>query len=131
MIDVCVAGVGTGGTISGVAEYLRRQNPDIEIVAVEPSSSAVLSGGAPGAHRLVGIGAGYVPEVLQREMITRVETVTEEEADATRNRIARQTGVLGGPSSGAAAHVALRLARDERYAGRVIVTIFPDLGDRY
>ena len=130
-IDVFVAGVGTGGTITGVAEYLRAQKPDITVVAVEPSASAVLSGGMPGPHRLVGIGAGFVPEVLRRELISRVETVTEEEASATQLQLARLTGILGGPSSAAAAHVALRLARDERYAGKVIVTIFPDLGDRY
>jgi cysteine synthase A len=129
--DVFVAGVGTGGTITGVAEYLRARRPDVEVVAVEPSASAVLSGGTPGPHRLIGIGAGYVPEVLRRELISRVETVTEEEADATRTRLARQTGIYGGPSSGAAAHVALRLARSESYAGKVIVTVFPDSGDRY
>ncbi len=130
-VDVFVAGVGTGGTITGVAEYLRRQMPDVEVVAVEPSASPVLSGGKPGPHRLVGIGAGYVPDVLRTDLITRVETVTEEEADATRVEVARRTGIYGGPSSGAAAHVALRLARNDRYAGKVIVTVFPDLGDRY
>jgi cysteine synthase len=130
-IDAFVAGVGTGGTITGVAEYLCKQKPEIEIVAVEPSASAVLSGGMPGPHHLTGIGAGYVPKVLRRELITRVETVTEVEARATQLLLAGQTGIYGGPSSGAAAHVALRLAHDDRYAGKVIVTIFPDLGDRY
>jgi cysteine synthase len=128
-VDVLVAGVGTGGTITGVAQYLCSQRPDVEIVAVEPSASPVLSGGAPGPHRLTGIGPGYMPELLRRELITRIETVSEGDAAATRKEVARATGVRGGPSSGAAAYVALRLGRDLRYAGKIIVTIFPDRGD--
>jgi cysteine synthase A len=128
-VDVLVAGVGTGGTLSGVGKYLRSRRPDVEIVAVEPEGSAVLSGGTPGPHRLTGIGAGYIPDVLDRQLISRVETVTDAEAEDTRRELACETGVHGGPSSGAAAHVALRLARDERYHGRVIVTVFADSDD--
>lgn len=130
-IDVFVAGVGTGGTITGVAEYVLALKPSVEIVAVEPKSSAVLSGGSPGPHRIEGIGAGFVPEVLRVELISRVETVTEDEAAAAQDMLARKLGIFGGISSGAAAHVALRLAREERYAGKTIVTLLADSGDRY
>ena len=130
-VDVFVAGVGTGGTLTGVAECLREKNPRVEIVAVEPSGSPVLSRGMAGPHRIEGIGAGFVPDVLRRELIDRIETVSDDEALLTMQTLARRLGVFAGPSSGAALHAALRLARDARYHGKTIVTVLPDSGDRY
>ncbi len=130
-VDVLVAGVGTGGTLTGVGRYLRGRNPDLHIVAVEPADSAVLSGGAPGPHPLQGIGAGFVPEVLDTSLIDRVIAVTGPEAIAAARRLARGEGLLVGISSGAAAHAAFLLASEAAHAGQCIVAILPDSGERY
>jgi cysteine synthase A len=130
-LDVFVAGVGTGGTLSGVADFLHDQNPKIEIVAVEPQGSPVLSRGVAGSHRIEGIGPGFVPDVLRRDLINRIETVSDAEAGLTVRLLARKLGIFAGPSSGAAVHAALRLAREDRYVGKVIVTLLPDSGERY
>lgn len=132
MVDVFVAGVGTGGTITGVSRYLKNEKgKKIEAVAVEPASSPVLSGGQPGKHKIQGIGAGFCPEVLDRSLIDKVETVTDDEAFETARRLAREEGIISGISSGAAAAVALRLGKKEEYAGKTIVVILPDSGERY
>jgi cysteine synthase A len=128
--DAFVAGVGTGGTLSGVAAVLRRARPGLLVVAVEPAACAVLSGGPPGPTRIQGLGAGFVPAVLDRAAYDRVATVTDEEAWATKERLAREEGLLVGPSSGAAAAVALRVAR-ELGAGKTVATVFGDTGERY
>lgn len=130
-IDVFVAGAGTGGTVTGVGSYLKSQNPAIEIVAVEPASSAVLSGGNAGAHGLQGIGAGFVPEVLDTSLLDRIVAVTEEQAYETSREIGRREGFLVGISSGAAAYAAIMLAKLPEYAGKRIVVLLPDTGDRY
>ena len=130
-IDVFVAGVGTGGTITGVGSYLKSKKQDVEIVAVEPSSSAVLSGGKAGAHGLQGIGAGFIPKVLDPTLIDKVFTVTEEQAYETARVLGKREGFLVGISSGAAAYAAIELARREEYAGKHIVVLLPDTGDRY
>lgn len=129
-IDVLVAGVGTGGTITGATRFLKEQKK-IESVAVEPASSPVLSGGKPGKHKIQGIGAGFVPDVLDRSLIDKVETVTDEEAVETARRLAREEGLISGISCGAAAAVALRLASLDAYAGKAIVVVLPDSGERY
>jgi cysteine synthase A len=128
--EAFVAGVGTGGTLTGVAAVLRRARPGLLVVAVEPAACAVLSGGEPGPTRIQGLGAGFVPAVLDRTAYDRVETVTDEEAWATKQRLAREEGLLVGVSSGAAAAVALRVAR-ELGAGRTVATVFGDTGERY
>jgi cysteine synthase A len=131
-VDVLVAGVGTGGTITGVARYFKKaEGKAVEIVAVEPASSAVLSGGEPGPHKIQGIGAGFVPEVLDMSLVDRVETVTNEEAFETARRLAREEGLISGISCGAAAAVALRLGGRKEYRGKNIVVILPDSGERY
>lgn len=130
-VDLFVAGVGTGGTITGVGNYLKSKNPSIRIVAVEPVSSAVLSGKAAGAHGLQGIGAGFIPEVLQTEVIDEVIAVTEEQAYAAGKLIGASEGILVGISAGAAAHAAMELARRKENEGKRIVVLFPDTGDRY
>ncbi len=130
-VDIFVAGVGTGGTITGVGEYLRSKNPNIKIVAVEPSDSAVLSGGKAGAHGLQGIGAGFVPEILNAKIYDEILTVTTEEAYAMSRRIGKREGVLVGISSGAAAHAAWLLAERPENNGKTIVVLLPDTGDRY
>ncbi len=130
-IDVLVAGVGTGGTITGAGEYLRRCNPGLRIVAVEPASSAVLSGAPPGPHRIQGIGAGFVPPVLERELIDEVIAVSDEDAIQTAWRCARREGVLAGISCGAALWASLQVAQRAESQGKRIVAIMPDSGERY
>jgi len=130
-IDALVAGVGTGGTITGVGEVLRAKNPACRIVAVEPASSAVLSGGPPGPHRIQGIGAGFVPAVLNREILDEVIQVSDERAIELARRIAREEGILAGISCGAALAGALELAARPEFAGKRIVAILPDSGERY
>lgn len=130
-VDVFVAGVGTGGTITGTGSYLKEQNPDIRIVAVEPADSPVLSGGAAGPHGLQGIGAGFVPEILNTEIYDEIITVETEDAYEASRKLAKQQGVLVGITSGAALHAALLLAAREEYAGKTIVALLPDTGERY
>ena len=130
-VDVFVAGVGTGGTLSGVGAYLKAQNPALRVVAVEPRDSAVLSGGAPGPHGLQGIGAGFVPAVLDTALIDEVIPVSTEEAYAMGRRLGREEGVLAGISSGAALWAALELAKRPENAGKTLVALLPDGGDRY
>ena len=130
-VDALVAGVGTGGTITGVGEVLRAHNPNCHIVAVEPAGSAVLSGGPPGPHRIQGIGAGFVPAVLNRDLLDEVIAVTDERAIELARRAAREEGILAGISCGAALAGALELAARAEWAGRRIVTILPDSGERY
>jgi cysteine synthase A len=129
--DVLVAGVGTGGTLTGVATALKAKKPSFQAVAVEPASSPVLSGGEKGPHRIQGIGAGFVPEVLDRDLIDTIVAVADEDALETARRLAREEGILGGISSGAAAWAALSLAQHESYRGRRIVAILPSTGERY
>lgn len=130
-IDFLVAGVGTGGTISGCAKYLKERRPEMKAVAVEPASSAVLSGEPSGAHKIQGIGAGFVPKNFQADLIDRIVKVTDVEAVKAGRLLASEEGVLAGISSGAAFHVALELAMDEANAGKTIVAILPDTGERY
>ncbi len=129
--DILVAGVGTGGTITGVGEVLKARKPSFRVIAVEPAGSPVLSGGEPGPHRIQGIGAGFVPEVLNREIIDEIITVREADAGATARRLAREEGLLVGISSGAAIWAALEAARREENRGKLIVTISPSAGERY
>jgi cysteine synthase A len=130
-VDVLVAGVGTGGTITGVGEYLRERSPGLRVVAVEPHGSAVLSGGRPGPHRLQGIGAGFVPPVLNREIVDEVIAVSDDDAIQTAWRCARREGLLAGISSGAALWASLQVAARPENAGKRIVTVMPDSGERY
>jgi cysteine synthase len=130
-VNVLVAGVGTGGTITGVGEYLKERNPGCQVVAVEPRSSAVLSGGLPGPHRIQGIGAGFVPHVLNRALLDEIITVEDDDAVATAQLLARREGVLCGISSGAAMHAALTVAARPEHADARIVVILPDSGERY
>lgn len=130
-IDVFVAGVGTGGTISGTGRKLKEKNPAIELVAVEPDSSAVISGDKPGPHKLQGIGAGFIPETLDTKIIDKIFRVTNEDAMATARELATKEGILCGISSGAAAYAAMKLSQDERYKGKNIVVLLPDTGERY
>ncbi len=130
-IDVFVAGAGTGGTLSGVAKYLKEQNSHIEIVAVEPADSPVLSEGKSGPHGLQGIGAGFVPKNLDTSLIDKIITVTTDEAYKAGRRLAQTEGILVGISSGAALHAALQLANEANYKGKNIVVLLPDTGDRY
>ena len=130
-VDVFVAGVGTGGTITGVGEYLKEKNPNVEIVAIEPDTSAVLSGESAGAHKLQGIGAGFIPEVLNTKVIDKIIKVSADDAYNTARNLAKNEGVLVGISSGAALYGALTLAEKEEYKGKNIVVLLPDTGDRY
>jgi len=130
-VDVFVAGVGTGGTITGAGEFLKRRNPRCRVIAVEPSASAVLSGAAPGPHKIQGIGAGFIPAVLNPNVIDEVVPVDDEDAIETARRLARREGVLAGISGGAAVWAALELAGREQYQGARIVVILPDSGERY
>ena len=130
-VDIFVAGVGTGGTVSGVGQGLKEHNPDIKIVAVEPDSSPVLSGGNPGPHRIQGIGAGFVPKNFRNQYIDEIVRVTNEDAFASSRLLARTEGLLVGISSGAAFYAALQLAKQPENAGKTIVALLPDTGERY
>lgn len=131
LVDVFVAGVGTGGTITGTGRYLKAQNANIQIIGIEPSDSPVLSGGSAGAHGLQGIGAGFVPDVLDTTILDDIITVSTDEAYDAARLLGKLEGILAGISSGAALHAAMTLAKDERYAGKHIVVLLPDTGDRY
>lgn len=130
-VDILVAGVGTGGTITGVAEAIKARKPDFKAVAVEPAASPVLSGGKRGPHPIQGIGAGFIPEVLRLELVDEIFRVENEDAMATTRRLAREEGILAGISSGAAAFAALQVARRAENKGKLIVVVLPDTGERY
>ena len=130
-VDIFVAGVGTGGTVTGVGQYLKSRKPEVRVVAVEPASSAVLSTGVAGAHKIQGIGAGFVPKVLDTKVYDEIITVSNEDAFATGKLIGKSEGILVGISSGAAVHAAVELAGRQENAGKTIVVLLPDTGDRY
>lgn len=130
-VDVFVAGVGTGGTITGVGQYLKSKNPAVRVVAVEPASSPVLSGGQSGAHKIQGIGAGFVPEILDTSIYDEIITVENDDAFEKARQIGQNEGILVGISSGAALHAAIKVASRPEYEGKTIVVVFPDNGDRY
>jgi cysteine synthase A len=130
-VDVLVAGVGTGGTVTGAGERLKERNPDLHVVAVEPAASPVISGGAPGPHRIQGIGAGFVPAVLNLDVVDEVMQVSDDDAVATALRCSRSEGVLAGISCGAALHAAIEVGRREEWRGKRIVVVMPDSGERY
>lgn len=130
-VDIFVAGIGTGGTISGIGSFLKAQNPKIQVIGVEPASSAVLSGGEKGAHGLMGIGAGFVPEVLDMEIYDEIIPVTEDEAYEKGRMMAKKEGLLVGISAGAALHAAIRVAKRAENQGKTIVVLLPDTGERY
>ncbi len=130
-VDIFVAGIGTGGTITGVGEYLKAQNPGIKVVAVEPADSPVLSKGAPGSHKIQGIGAGFVPDILNTGVYDEIITVESEDAFAAARKIGRLEGILVGISSGAAAWAAIQLAKRPENKGKTIVVLLPDTGERY
>ena len=130
-VDIFVAGVGTGGTVTGVGEYLKSQNPNVRVVAVEPAGSPVLSKGTPGPHKIQGIGAGFVPETLNTKVYDEVIAVENDDAFATGRALAREDGLLVGISSGAAVFAATQLAKRPENKGKTIVVLLPDTGDRY
>ena len=130
-VDILVSGVGTGGTLTGVGQVIKRRNKNFYIVAVEPADSPVLSGGSPGSHKIQGIGAGFIPDVLEKNLIDEVITVHDEEAKEFTKRLAREEGILAGISSGAAVYAAHKIAKRKENKGKRIVAILPDTGERY
>ena len=130
-VDILVAGVGTGGTITGISEVLKQKKPGFKAIAVEPAASPVLSGGKPGPHKIQGIGAGFVPDVFKREVVDEIIQVTNENAGATARRLAKEEGILAGISSGAATWAAIEVAKRPENKGKLIVVIIPDTGERY
>ena len=130
-IDIFIGGVGTGGTITGVGEVIKKRKPSLKVVAVEPADSPVLSGGKPGAHKIQGIGAGFIPDILNMKVIDEIITVKNEQAFALARQLAREEGIFVGISSGAAAYAALQVAARSENNGKLIVVVFPDTGERY
>ena len=130
-VDILVSGVGTGGTITGVAEVIKKRKSDFKVIAVEPTDSPVLSGGKPGGHKIQGIGAGFIPDVLRTDLVDEIVKVTNENAGIVARRLAKEEGILAGISSGAATWVALEVARRPENAGKLIVVVLPDTGERY
>lgn len=131
LVDIIVGGVGTGGTLTGVGEALKQRRPSVRVVAVEPEASPVLSGGKPGSHKIQGIGAGFVPDVLNRSIIDEIQPISNDDAFETARRMAKEEGLMCGISSGAAVTAALRVARRPEHAGKLIVVIIPSNGERY
>jgi cysteine synthase A len=130
-IDILVAGVGTGGTITGVAEVIKKKKPRFKAIAVEPAGSPVLSGGKPGLHKIQGIGAGFIPDIMRLDLVDEIIKVTNDDAGVTARRLAVEEGILAGISSGAAVWAALQVARRPENKGKLIVVILPDTGERY
>lgn len=130
-MDILVSGVGTGGTITGVAEVIKKRKPSFKAIAVEPTNSPVLSGGEPGSHKIQGIGAGFVPDVLNRDIIDEIIKVTNEKAMICARRLTKEEGIFAGISSGAAVWAAIKVAKRKENKSKLIVVILPDLGDRY
>jgi len=130
-VDILVSGVGTGGTITGVAEVIKKRKPGFKAIAVEPTDSQVLSGGKPGSHKIQGIGAGFIPQILRLDLVDEIIRVTNEDAGTMARRLAREEGILAGISSGAATWAALEVAKRAENKGKLIVVVLPDTGERY